>query len=359
MTTTVNIAVGPPPQIAHLEKVDDQIQWTPNPQFFQWINLMWKWSTNFGNNANASIGGFQIGGDYIRDIAGTMGLSSAVTVGNDIRFWAGSATPASAPARIYENGDVYFGAGTFAGDITTTGHVFASGEYNGGFTTLASVTGSSTSSGDYAGVYGISSGSGAVGSLGYHTSASSPGRGVEGRTGSSSATAYGVKAVASKNTAIALRVFNEAFTGSPVAAEFATQTGTGSVNMNALTLSCGAVNGTTIPASSTLLTNGGALGTPASGTLTNCTIPSSNLTGTALANTVVSSSLLSIVDAGGYAVSVNGNVGSASRFMVHTGGDSGGATANFASTTKPGSNSTNAWIKVYLDGTLYYMPIWT
>lgn len=130
MTTTVNIAVGPPPQIAHLEKVDDQIQWTPNPQFFQWINLMWKWSTNFGNNANASIGGFQIGGDYIRDVANSFGLASTVTGGDDVRFWAGTtyANRDAAPARIYETGAAYFSnISVTGGNIATTGYVQASG----------------------------------------------------------------------------------------------------------------------------------------------------------------------------------------------------------------------------------------
>jgi hypothetical protein len=56
----------------------------------------------------------RIGGDdgwvvspgYIKDVAGTSGLSSVVTGGNDIRFWAGSTNPALAPFRVYENGNV-------------------------------------------------------------------------------------------------------------------------------------------------------------------------------------------------------------------------------------------------------------
>lgn len=46
---------------------------------------------------------------------------------------------------------------------------------------------------------------------------------------------------------------------------------TGTTTLGAMTASSGTINGTTIPSSSTLLVNGGALGTPASGTLTNAT----------------------------------------------------------------------------------------
>lgn len=53
-----------------------------------------------------AIGGFEIGADYIRDVADTFGLASTVTVGDDIRFWAGApfASRASAPFRVTEAG---------------------------------------------------------------------------------------------------------------------------------------------------------------------------------------------------------------------------------------------------------------
>lgn len=35
----------------------------------------------------------------------------------DVRFWLGGSNPQQAPARIYENGDVYFGSGTFEGTL--------------------------------------------------------------------------------------------------------------------------------------------------------------------------------------------------------------------------------------------------
>lgn len=58
-------------------------------------------------NANSgTIGGFEIGPDYIRDTLNSFGLASTVTGDDDVRFWAGSsfATRDAAPLRIYESG---------------------------------------------------------------------------------------------------------------------------------------------------------------------------------------------------------------------------------------------------------------
>lgn len=53
-----------------------------------------------------TIGGFNIGADYIRDAANSFGLSSTVTGGDDVRFWAGAtfANRATATFRITESG---------------------------------------------------------------------------------------------------------------------------------------------------------------------------------------------------------------------------------------------------------------
>lgn len=55
-----------------------------------------------------AIGGFNIGSDYLRDVANSFGLSSTVTAGNDVRIWAGDtfANRATAPFRVYEDGSV-------------------------------------------------------------------------------------------------------------------------------------------------------------------------------------------------------------------------------------------------------------
>ena len=55
-----------------------------------------------------SVGGFQIGSDYVRDTADSFGLSSTVTEGNDVRLWAGAtfADRENAPFRVYQDGSI-------------------------------------------------------------------------------------------------------------------------------------------------------------------------------------------------------------------------------------------------------------
>ena len=60
------------------------------------------------------------GGVYIRDAAGVVGISSAVTAGDDIRFWAGHATMASAPFKVTEAGALTATNATISGAVTAT-----------------------------------------------------------------------------------------------------------------------------------------------------------------------------------------------------------------------------------------------
>lgn len=66
------------------------------------------------------IGGFVIGTTSLTDAAGMVGLSSAVTAGDDIRIWAGNATPANAPFRVTESGSVYGSNFTLEGGVIRT-----------------------------------------------------------------------------------------------------------------------------------------------------------------------------------------------------------------------------------------------
>jgi len=89
-----------------------------------------------------SIGGFNIGSDYIRDAANSFGLASTVTGGDDIRFWAGAAfaSRATAPLRITEAGAIVASSATITGALTT-----ASGSsLDGTYLTTASVTSTKT-----------------------------------------------------------------------------------------------------------------------------------------------------------------------------------------------------------------------
>jgi len=81
---------------------------------------------------SGAIGGFVIGADYLRDVSNSFGLSSTVTGGNDVRFWAGStfANRDTAPLRIYEDGSIY---GT---NVTLTGAMNATSGWIGSATAL-------------------------------------------------------------------------------------------------------------------------------------------------------------------------------------------------------------------------------
>lgn len=70
-----------------------------------------------------AIGGFDIGSDYVRDTANSMGLASTVSGSDDVRFWAGDtfANRATADFRVTEAGAVTASSMTITGgSITST-----------------------------------------------------------------------------------------------------------------------------------------------------------------------------------------------------------------------------------------------
>ncbi len=81
--------------------------------------LLWNGSTlSITGSITATtgtIGGWSIGPDYIQDSTGAVGLSSAVTVGDDIRFWAGNTVKSSAPFKVTEAGVLTASSGTVGG----------------------------------------------------------------------------------------------------------------------------------------------------------------------------------------------------------------------------------------------------
>lgn len=95
---------------------------------------------------DGSIGGFEIGEDYVRDAANSMGIASTVTGGDDIRFWAGDtfANRATAPFRVSEAGsavfkDIQLGGTTLQYKVTDTGN-FSFGDGSDGDVTISSNT---------------------------------------------------------------------------------------------------------------------------------------------------------------------------------------------------------------------------
>lgn len=77
------------------------------------------------NASTGTIGGFTINATSLQDVAGLVGLSSAVTAGDDIRFWAGHATPASAPFYVTEAGVLKASSGTVGGFTLSTTQLYA------------------------------------------------------------------------------------------------------------------------------------------------------------------------------------------------------------------------------------------
>ena len=77
---------------------------------------------------SGTIGGFDIGSDYLRDTANSFGLASTVTGGNDVRFWAGDtyANRATAPLVLYENGAAVFKSVTLSDSVSLNGLITGS-----------------------------------------------------------------------------------------------------------------------------------------------------------------------------------------------------------------------------------------
>jgi len=68
-----------------------------------------------------AIGGWTIGATSLTGDTGTVGLSSAVVSGDDVRFWAGDATPSAAEFSVTKAGNVKLGI-LYAGDWSSAGY---------------------------------------------------------------------------------------------------------------------------------------------------------------------------------------------------------------------------------------------
>ncbi|MCR4305481.1 MAG: hypothetical protein NUV73_00165 [Candidatus Daviesbacteria bacterium] len=69
---------------------------------------------------SGTIGGWTIGATSLMADTGAVGISSAATAGVDWRFWAGHTTPASAPFRVDESGNLVASSANITGAITAT-----------------------------------------------------------------------------------------------------------------------------------------------------------------------------------------------------------------------------------------------
>jgi len=88
-----------------------------------------------------NIGGWVIGSDSLKDAAGAVGMLSTVTGGDDIRFYAGHATPSSAPFKVTEAGQLTASSIIATGTINAQAGYLASGVYIDTATTIACESG--------------------------------------------------------------------------------------------------------------------------------------------------------------------------------------------------------------------------
>ena len=83
------------------------------------------------------IGGWVVGATSLTDVAGTVGMSSAVTGGDDIRFWAGNVIPTIASFSVTEAGVLTASSGTIGGCVLATTSIgsttFVSGPLGSGW----------------------------------------------------------------------------------------------------------------------------------------------------------------------------------------------------------------------------------
>lgn len=91
-----------------------------------------------------TIGGWTLSTTALTASSGVVGISSAVTGGDDIRFWAGDATPGSAEFRVTESGALTATSATITGAITATSGTFT-GTVNASAGTIGGWTINSTS----------------------------------------------------------------------------------------------------------------------------------------------------------------------------------------------------------------------
>lgn len=303
---------------------------------------------------NTTTGAITGGSGVVITKKGLIGVASGVT-----KFSIDGSTGAATFA-----GDISGASGTFAGVISTAQYVQATGSASSGVT-LGAVS-------IHAAVYGVDSsptaGTYDVGVFGRNTvTGTSVGSiGVLGMVSRSSAMAsFGVMGHAGAANAIGVYGVNDAYGGQGVRAESASGT---ALFVSGTTTATGQISSTvstgTAPfavSSTTKCTNlhadmldGYHVGNSAA------QIPVSNGT----VNTNLNADMLDGYHASSFSLSSHTHStltqvsGTAHTYGFQGGAVSGTASAGFSGTNKPGSNSSNGWLAIVIDGATYYLPIW-
>ena len=110
---------------AYLQFDGTKIQWKgANTELDASGNLIASSATLSGavTATSGAIGGWTLGANALTAGSGatTVGLDTTVTAGDDIRIYAGSSTPASAPFKVMESGDLVATSAIITGSVTAT-----------------------------------------------------------------------------------------------------------------------------------------------------------------------------------------------------------------------------------------------
>jgi uncharacterized protein YjbI with pentapeptide repeats len=299
----------------------------------------------------STIAGFDIGSDYIRDVANSFGLASTVTGGDDIRFWAGStfADRATAPLRLYESGAIS------GSNVTITG-----GSVAGSTITLASITGSQIQSATITGT-NIASGTitGTNIASGTITATNIVNATITGTqialatiTGGNIASATITGSNIAAATIAAGNIISATITGTQIAA--ATITGT---NIAAATIAGSNIASATIAAgnivSGTITTTQIAAGTIVGSNIASATITGANIAGTTITATNITALTITAAEIANLTINgtkISAGAISADKTNVPVFIQSAGTFTN----NSPGAGSV-AWlgVQVAYNGTIY------
>jgi hypothetical protein len=328
---------GPPPPVVRPTLLpNNNVVYGINPDMSRWIQNLWNWTVKFGNNAD-----------------GAASFSGSISIGTSPNWfkadasgiWLGGATFAAATFSVSMAGAVSASNVTITGgDITTTGHVNATGGYSvGGGIYAISGTPSATDGGG-----GLFAGKGIYDAL--HALAQS-GCSGDALYAANSGTGYAGRFIGNASKAA---VFISQGSG-----QYAIDTTGGVGQFN------GVATGN--------LVSGGALGTPSSGTLTNCTFPTLNQNTTGSAATLTTARNIGGTSFNGSAsidciqtkhagdnsiCSFTGSPGATTYPLAYTVGKSasGGAIPALNRNADDGGTMGWYWLKVWSGSQFIYMP---
>mgnify|MGYP001607622576 CR=1 FL=1 len=355
MALQPNFALGPPPQAVQVtfDARTNQYINRPNPLFYVWTQRLFEWTKTLGNN---------IDGDASFSGSIAIGTSPNWFNADSSGIWLGGATFAASPFSVSMAGALAATSGVIGGFTLGATTLTAT---SGGNTTIVSSGATAFSAGPTGSPTVTITQAGVLSATGIVATAATSKPGISATAGSAASAVYGN--VPAAQDAACNGVYGTSATATAYAGRFEGSSTTGS---GLYVVGVSAFNGTVSALGYTVIatTFSGALTGNASGSSGSCTGNAATATALQTARTIGGVSFdgsanivpLQVKDTGENLITMGGNAGLATRFVTHVGTASGTATATWANTTKPGTDSTSGWLKLYIDGAnVYYIPVWT